>query len=521
MIHYRVLPILLLLLLWGLCLHHLDSVPQVYEDEPWLASAAWKLTTEGVFGSNMFRGLNHMESFSYAFMPIQPIALAGLLRLGGVGLFQIRLPSVIMAMFTAVLTYALGKRLFGASVGLTAVIILLLLRTTAVTPSQVSGILFLDIARIARYDIFVPVFGLAAMHVTLSANRRGKIGLYMLAGSLTALAALANVYGAFWLIVLLLLLWWGRCDWRSFLFLFAGVFLTWLPYALYIWQDVPAWASQLGVYSERFELFSWRWYLGNVIREPWRYAPGLGSRSYPDLWRPGLVVWLLGVPVSTTALAIKAIFQRDEAVRFVVIPALLMPALFALLLYSKFPNYLVTIMPMWSLALAWGVVIIWHDKRWQSVRWARPLLLMCALLVSLEGVGRIYTLWQAGKHIQPYDEFIAQVREPIPDGARILGLHTYWLGLNEFDYRSWFVPLTQVRMRIDNPAPTLPQALATINPNVILLDRQIQQLFDSDPQTAAAIMQWMVKANFSRIAIVENETYGRMEIWITGEQDLP
>src|SRR6266851_8681345 len=65
---------------------HLDTVPQVYEDEPWQASTADKLVTSGVFGSDLFAGFYNMDQRYYGFMPLHPLLLAGFFRVLGTGL---------------------------------------------------------------------------------------------------------------------------------------------------------------------------------------------------------------------------------------------------------------------------------------------------------------------------------------------------------------------------------------------------------------------------------------------------
>ena len=54
---------------------HLDTVPQVYEDEPWQASAGDKLATQR--GSDLFAGFFHMDQRYYGFMPLHPLLRAG------------------------------------------------------------------------------------------------------------------------------------------------------------------------------------------------------------------------------------------------------------------------------------------------------------------------------------------------------------------------------------------------------------------------------------------------------------
>src|SRR5262249_27599393 len=79
-----------------------------------------------------------------------------------------------------------------------AVGLLVLVRWTALTYIQLTGIPLVDFARIARYDPLVPVLGLAAFHVYLSARSRQSLPLYAAAGFLATATGLAHVYGLFW-----------------------------------------------------------------------------------------------------------------------------------------------------------------------------------------------------------------------------------------------------------------------------------------------------------------------------------
>src|SRR5690606_606154 len=69
------LILVLLLGFWEIALRHLTITPPVYEDEPWLASSGWKLARDGVFGSDLFAGLNGMETRYYGYMPLHPLLL--------------------------------------------------------------------------------------------------------------------------------------------------------------------------------------------------------------------------------------------------------------------------------------------------------------------------------------------------------------------------------------------------------------------------------------------------------------
>src|SRR5439155_15120567 len=121
-------------------LRHLDAVTQVYEDEPWQASTAYKLLTSGTFGSDLFAGFYNMDQRYYGFMPLHPLLLAATFKVLGVGLAQARTETVIAGALTLALTFGLGVRVFNAWVGALAVLILVLVRWTGLPYVQLSGI---------------------------------------------------------------------------------------------------------------------------------------------------------------------------------------------------------------------------------------------------------------------------------------------------------------------------------------------------------------------------------------------
>ncbi len=488
---------------------HLDTVPQVYEDEPWQASTAYKLLTSGVFGSDLFAGFYNMDQRYYGFMPLHPLLLAGFFRVLGPGLVQARLETVTLSLLTLLLTYTLGARLFGGWVGALAVVLLVLVRWTGLTYIQLTGIPLVDFARIARYDPMVPVLGLASLHVFLSA--RAPLGpihdrwFHALAGFLAGLAGLAHLYGLFWLPVLIVLaIWDGRPKSAGWLVL--GAALPWLPYVAYVLADVPDWRGQTLIYSTRFELFNPRWYLDNVVQEYHRYGPGLGPPGPAWLLRVGFWVSLVALPLSLFLLARRAIVHADPAARAIVVPAILLPVLFALSIKLKLVNYALVEQPLFALAIAWGTRALWLFRR----SWARPLIAILAVAVVLEGAVQFVRLEQAAQTTTPYQTFIAQVRQYVPPGARVIGLHTYWFGLQDFDYRSFLVPLNWA----DEGLP-LDEGLARVAPDVVLVDARMREYFNS-PEVAgdrARFTLWLDQHGGTMIGRVDDPTYGLMEVY--------
>ena len=410
-----------IVLFLALSLWRLDALPPVYEDEPWQASVAYKLVRHGVFGSDMFAGWNGMQDHYYGFMPLHPLLLAGVFGVLGEGLVQARLEAVGASTATLILTFVLGRRLFGDWVAALALGLLLLVRWTGTTTVQLTGIAFVDLARIARYDVVVPVFGLGSLLAYLwardhapsetsagngepgpggQAAGRGQLGgpsawrsgladvlggrawryglagllgglggwRYGLAGLLAGLAGLAHLYGLFWVAVLCVLVVWdgARIGRRRALgWLAVGAALPWLPYLLYVLSDLEDWRAQVRGYADRFGLLDPRWYLRNLVEEPRRYGPGLGPFGLGWLARPGWWSMLVIVPTSVVWLVSRAWRHGDRSARAIAGPAIVLPLLFGLLLRLKLVNYTLTLLPVLAIAAAWGLVqaIGWLSQR--------------------------------------------------------------------------------------------------------------------------------------------------------------
>jgi hypothetical protein len=479
---------------------HLDAVPQVYEDEPWQASTAYKLMTAGVFGSDLFAGFYHMDQRYYGFMPLHPLLLAAVFKALGVGQVQARLETVSLSLLTLGLTFALALRLYrNAWVGALAVVVLVFVRWTGLTYVQLSGIPLVDFARIARYDPLVPVLGLASLHVYLTARQNPRAPFFVSAGALAGLSGIAHVYGLFWVPALLLLALWDRRP-KSVIWMSAGAVLSWLPYAAYVLADLPDWRGQTAIYASRFELLTPRWYVDNLLQEYHRYGPGLGPLGTSWLLRPGFWLCVIALPLSLWALGRRAL-RCDPAARAVIVPAVLFPVLFGLAITLKLVNYTLIELPLFAIAIAWGVTRLWQRTR------MRPVLGALATAVLLEGVVALVRLDQATATTTPYATFISEIRTHLPAGARVLGLHRYWLGLEDFDYRSFLVPLNWA----DEGLP-LDQGLTQVDPDVVLLDARMRDYFAVSPD-GPAFYGWLQLHSSALIGRIDDPTYGLMEIY--------
>jgi hypothetical protein len=452
-----------------------------------------------------------MDQRYYGFMPLHPLLLALDFRLLGLGLAQARLETVILSTVTLILTAALGARLFDAWVAALAVVLLVFARWTGLTYIQLTGIPLVDLARIARYDPLVPVLGLAALHAWLSARDSGARAWYLAAGALAGLAGLAHVYGLFWIPALLLLTWLdGRRS--RLVWLIAGALLPWLPYLGYILTDLPDWGAQTAGYAERFGLLDPRWYLTNVLNEYHRYGPGLGPLGPGLLMRVGFWTLAIALPIALAGLAWRAVRKHDSSARALVVPAVLLPVLFALLIYLKLVNYTLVELPLFALAVAWLGTRLWRHPVRPAV--VRPVLALLMLAVVAEGTVALANLERAATVTTPYPAFVTRVRQAIPPGARIVALHTYWFGLEDHDVRSFLVPITWADPRSQSPPVPLDEGLDRIAPDIVLLDPRLRDYFATDGATDGANFEgWLERHRGRLIDQIDDPTYGRMDVY--------
>jgi 4-amino-4-deoxy-L-arabinose transferase-like glycosyltransferase len=507
--------LILAFLYWVLSLDQLALFPPVGEDEPWLAATSFKLATEGVYGNDLFAGYYGRERHDYNHLPVYLLLQAMVFKGAGVGVFQMRFLPVACGLLLLALTFTLARQVGGDAAAVVAVLLLVGQRLALHEPQV--GIPLLDIARVSRYDILVPVFGLSAFCLFNRAERQRNGGLYLLVGFLVGLASLTHLYGLFWLPSLGLVLLWRR-GWQNLLqpapyLLLTGAALPWLPWLAFVasgWED---YLGQMRFVADRFDLLDPAFYLDNLRYELQRWHLDLLAGGL----RPGAWLAIAGLPLAVLLLLARG-RSAPESPRFALGVAtsghLL---LFAALLKVKLYNYGIALWPLAVVALAWLGVGLWARMRgWLG----RGLLALLLLLLLVDGGVRLIERRTVARQVKSYAEFEARVAAYIPPGARVLGLQHYWLGLRHFPYRTWLVPLLQAHPLYYHQAMTLDQALNQVAPDVVLIDRHIDRYFDElvDPghdqhRLLSQFEAFMEQHRALLVGQVWDSTYGLMRIY--------
>jgi 4-amino-4-deoxy-L-arabinose transferase-like glycosyltransferase len=532
------ISLIFLLYFWANGLSNLDRFPLIHEDESWQAAPGYTFWAEGRFGTDLFAGFFGMEKHYYGFMPLFPIMVGAALHLFGLGLFQARLVPLILITLTLTLTHRLGTKLFTPWHGALAVVVLVTWRIAGPFPHLVSGIPMVDIARIVRYDSAVPIFGLSALLLLVTALRQhatfhhssARLSFFAI-GLLTGLATLSHLYGIFWLPALLLptfgILRW-RAALRPALVSGAGFGLVLMPWLIFVASGWNDFLNQTRNYAARFGLFQVRFYLVNILTEVERYDPILnGAKQAFGSWLWLIVgglsyIWLLRRSLARRASSSQASIPDKTKMSGQVLVGSLstMMALFAVLLTFKTFTYLGTLWPLFAIVLAAGFIHVWHART--THRWWRPLLVLLFGLALVEGMLTGWYTQRLAQRTTPYQTFTQAIADQLPPNSRLMGLQHYWLGLvdESQDYRSILVPIFWTNPEYVRHPVSFSQATQTVSPQFILLDQIMLDFLaetadpDHNYHTLGLEMQaFLAQPEVRLIAELDDPSYHHLRIY--------
>ncbi len=475
--HTRFMALGMILVFWLISVANLDRFPPIQADEPWILSPGFKFFAKGIFGSDLFASFYGMDQHYFEFLPLMSLLQGLSVHLLGIGVWQLRFVPIALGTLTLALTFALARRL---SIPLVGVIALLLLLVWQWTPSGANRILgsgtpLIDVSRIARYDILVAPLGLGALLSFIHAREKGKVIYDFLSGLLAGLAGLAHLYGLFWAIALLLTLLVDRLYFshrpirRGAALILLGVFavwFTWIGLIILSWNDFQA---QVLVYSDRLDLLNPSFYLDNLWNERHRYSVGIQNPT--TFTRVGFWLLIFGVPTAMLWVSQRVMRQRDRRALWLLVPSMVFPILFALLVKFKLYNYLVGMVPLMAILVAW--CLTWLLQSQKLTRRTATIILIA--LLTLQGAWGIVQMQLTAVQISPPSQFLAELRETVPPSARVIGINQYWLAFTDRDYRSWVLPL--YLSTPSNPHPiSFQAAMNHVAPQIVLLDVGMAQI---------------------------------------------
>jgi hypothetical protein len=516
----------------------LDRVPFVNADEPLIAEPGLRFWESGALVSSLHAGFFDTERHFHLHGPLFTLILGWVIWIFGYGVVQVRLVALAMSALTAAFTYRLGRTLLSPRHGLLALLFLTWWRSGPYQwEARQSGIMLVDFARLARYDIAVPFFGMIGVLAMLpwllrpaaDPDETTRIwrtrARFVIAGICAGLAIDTHPMGLIYLATLPVLCMVAvrareeriTAAVSPIAWIAVGAGIATLPYILFVyagWHDI---VGQQRLLAQRWQLADPWFYTGNVQRE-WRRYISVGRGLQFGI--PG--AWLF--VICSVAGAIALVFgPRRHDLRLRIIRAALATGFLLLTIgeREKFFFYLAALWPWIALAVAIGVIAALHSHS----RLVRIGAIALLVLGCLDGVRAEVLLAREAAARTSFAAMTARLAAQIPRDARLMALPTWWLGLGPHvrDYRSLTVPMFFLQPNLVDPTgPTFTERLVAVDADVLMFDQAMID-YVHGPRAAwagpglrnpgAEDLERFVATHAVRRVDLADPSYGRFEIY--------
>jgi 4-amino-4-deoxy-L-arabinose transferase-like glycosyltransferase len=516
-------------------LPNLANHPVPSDDEIWILSAAHKLATEGVFGTDLFADFYNADHAYLFNMPLHHIMLAGVFKVFGTSIVVGRLLGVIYGLLSIGLVYLVARQLSGVWAATLAVAFMLFLKLNI---GFDTGLPIQEMARTMRYDLAPVPFMLGAMLLLFKPTRWRVVG----AGVLLALATLMQFYGAFMLPVAALYLLLERIDLRERIKLIgvlAGVaMIVALPYGVYIVGNYHDFKGQTSTLERRIHLGEPEFYVRNLYHENDRFPFHFGSPSQAMHRLTGKLAIIFGLPIAAALAGWKGFREGDRKQRLLCIALVGLPLQFAVIDAQKLYFYWVVVTPFLCLGLAQlivaGVDYVRENMRGSSLFTSpRPSSLhLPSLAVATVLAGFLFVVFAEGIHAQyqglrvvnretNYMSLRERLDAYVPPGAKIVGATALWWAMPDTDYRSYYMLFYSTNPRIAERQTTISGYLDSIGTEYIVLNRTSRYFLGRlIPRDQQDLDQYLLGSS-EKIYDEPDLSYGWIEVWKVDRSKRP
>lgn len=378
----------------------LSKYPVVWVDEPWVSEPAWNFIKFGKFINLTFTGYYKKEMWDLI-CPAFHFPLIAAFKAFGLSIIAARSISVILALLTLVLVYNLIKLLRGnASSALVGAVFL------ACNP------VFFQCARQIRSEAYVAFFAVAGFYFFMKAVQNQKWFNYFICGIFAGGSLLCHPNGLFVIFTFFIIMLFKNP--KNILYYFLGVLIITIGWFLFILANFDVFKYQiLDQFSERMSFA--KKLIGTFLYEYKRWF-------YPSVAIPALA-GILSV--------IYLIFNGDMRKKYAVLISyiIIFTALLCFVDKSKTFLYLNLIFPFFAVSVAIA---------YSQICGMRKVLAVTALILVLLA-SFVFLPYKVCKSFNAdYYGLIAKIKETMPKGAVVVGMPTYWFGVEGYyNYRTY------------------------------------------------------------------------------------
>ena len=407
----------------------LNRFPRVWVDESWGSIVGYQLASEGRINNPILEGREGQETHFLQPRITQSILLSISYKLLGFGLIQSRLVSIFVGLLVLIFTYYLAKRFYDEKIAIIGSIFLII------------DNLFFVSARTIRPDIIVAAVALISIHLFLIGIEKNSKSFFALSGLISGIGLYSHPNAFLGLAsVLILFIYEYKLKfirkpgfWLFGLFVFVGL----LPYVIYVFvQD----------YQNHFADF---WAQVGHGAKPIVGSGFLVQTFKDEIRRYSMYVFfpkrffIFLVDGLAITFAFKRRRKMDKIILIVIFTHLI---LFPLLIVTRSARYLTVLMPFFSILIAKmlldlvGVAPFSRRRLFQNIREFEKRTVFASIVflgffLNQFG-GAVYILWKHRDY--DYYGFITNLERYIPEGARVWGSMSFWIGLYEHPYRTQF-----------------------------------------------------------------------------------
>lgn len=494
-------------------LQAIDRWPAVSRDDVWVMSASYKLAEEGVFGSDMFRGMHHADLRYFIALPVHHLLQAALFRVDESGLRQARLVALTSATVVILASSWLAGRWFGP---LAAVVTALLLGFWQLELlGYGNGIPLSVIGVSGRYDATALAFSVLSVVALDRVLVTRRLAWALLCGLLGGVATLTQFFGVFVVGLALLATFIVACRernlWRLVVGVVVGFAASVLPYIVWAHRYRSDFWGQSELKEGRTSFFELGFYRTNLLDEPSRYRMLLPESASELL--------VLALPLAIVWLALRVTRQRRRPEALLLAWLVVSAGGLALTESINATLYAIVVLPPAVIAVA---ALFAGIARWAQ-RLSHPadrslvtLALAGLMLVAVWNGAHAYAgIDERADHVASYERVSRELIEAVPANATVVGSERWWWPMRERDYLSLTNLWQQWADAANGPGQgrSFEDLMRVNGATYLLADGDVW--FDLDyypPALSDQIRDWIIRCSVRVWGLVD-ETYPELQLF--------
>ena len=426
---------------------NLTSAPPIFIDEPWYANAAWNWLTTGKNTDTLHAGMP--VSLNWPYLGNLPLLLS--FAIFDLGFFQARLVSWIFGVLLLLLTFFAGRQAYSAISGGLAALLLVL------SP------VYTQASHYARPDIFLAAAGLLSFILVQYAMKSNRRWIHFAAGLIIGLSIDIHQNALLYAIGLsaIYLYMYRKSVFRqaaTWMFVAGGV--AGVSYYLMV-SILPNLGDTLSYY--RFSFVNSH-PIPLMTLNPLELIKSARDEIGRFHFFDNTLDFVL-IGASIVYFAFRR--QRIDMVYLVFIGAVF--AGFILLTGNKHDIYAILLYPFFMIVVAESFTSLLRNTREIAPVYAFVLIIM-VLTVFSSAYHLARTTLSARDY--NYEAITDRIKQVIPKDARVVGLPHWWLGMQDYDYKS-ILGLSFYHL---SNGYDLDQGLEAIHPDILIVDTGLRGL---------------------------------------------